>query len=175
MERIYLDNASTSFPKAPGAAEAMYDYVKSCGCNVSRGGYDEAYRAEELVLDTRQRLTRLFHGPDCRNVVFTKNITESLNVLLGGKPFEDKDCSDRFKLGVLQYLNAQYGITEEDFISAELEVVPAGKARDIGFDRSFIASYGHDDRVCAYAELAGIFDAVSPKKTAVCILSLIHI
>ena len=58
--------------------------------------------------------------------------SESLNVLLGGKPFEDKDCSDRFKLGVLQYLNAQYGIPEEDFISAELEVVPAGKARDIG-------------------------------------------
>ena len=84
MERIYLDNASTSFPKAPGAAEAMYVYVKSCGCNVSRGGYDEAYQAEELVLDTRQRLTRLFHGPDCRNVVFTKNITESLNVLLKG-------------------------------------------------------------------------------------------
>ena len=97
--------------------------------------------------------------------------SESLNVLLGGKPFEDKDCSDRFKLGVLQYLNVQYGITEEDFISAELEVVPAGKARDIGFDRSFIASYGHDDRVCAYAELAGIFDAVSPKKTAVCIFA----
>ena len=84
MERIYLDNASTSFPKAPGTAEAMYDYVKSCGCNVSRGGYDEAYQAEELVLETRQRLTALFHGPDCRNVVFTKNITESLNVLLKG-------------------------------------------------------------------------------------------
>ena len=84
MERIYLDNASTSFPKAPGTAEAMYDYVKNCGCNVSRGGYDEAYQAEELMLDTRQRLTRLFHGPDCRNVVFTKNITESLNVLLKG-------------------------------------------------------------------------------------------
>ena len=82
MERIYLDNASTSFPKAPGVAEAMYDYVKHCGCNVGRGGYDEAYQAEELVLDTRRRLTRLFHGPDCRNVVFTKNITESLNVLL---------------------------------------------------------------------------------------------
>ena len=97
--------------------------------------------------------------------------SESLNVLLGGRPIADEDCSDRFKLGVLQYLNAQYGITEEDFISAELEVVPAGKARDIGFDRSFIASYGHDDRVCAYAELAGIFDAVSPKKTAVCIFA----
>ena len=97
--------------------------------------------------------------------------SESLNVLLGGRPIADEDCSDRFKLGVLQYLNEKYGITEEDFISAELEVVPAGKARDIGFDRSFIASYGHDDRVCAYAELAGIFDAVSPKKTAVCIFA----
>ena len=52
MERIYLDNASTSFPKAPGVAEAMYDYVKNCGCNVSRAGYDEAYQAEEQVLDT---------------------------------------------------------------------------------------------------------------------------
>ena len=97
--------------------------------------------------------------------------SESLNVLLGGKPFEDKDCSDRFKLGVLQYLNAQYGITEEDFISAELEVVPAGKARDIGFDRSFIASYGHDDRVCAYAELAAILQLDMPEKTAVCIFA----
>ena len=84
MERIYLDNASTSFPKAEGVAEAMCGYVQNCGCNVSRGGYDEAYQAEEQVLDTRQRLTRLFHGPDCRNVVFTKNITESLNVLLKG-------------------------------------------------------------------------------------------
>ena len=97
--------------------------------------------------------------------------SESLNVLLGGRPIADEDCSDRFKLGVMQYLNEKYGMTEEDLISAEIEVVPAGKARDIGFDRSFIASYGHDDRVCAYAELAGIFDAVSPKKTAVCIVA----
>ena len=97
--------------------------------------------------------------------------SESLNVLLGGRPIADEDCSDRFKLGVLQYLNEKYGITEEDFLSAELAAVPAFPARDIGFDRSFIASYGHDDRVCAYAELAGIFDAVSPKKTAVCIFA----
>ena len=98
--------------------------------------------------------------------------SESLNVLLGGKPFEDKDCSDRFKLGVLQYLNAQYGITEEDFISAELEVVPAGKARDIGFDRSMIGAYGQDDRVCAYAELRAILDLDgAPERTAVCILA----
>ncbi len=84
MERIYLDNASTSFPKAEGVAEAVYHYIKDCGCNINRGGYDEAYQAEEIVLRTRQQLTELFHGPNCRNVVFTRNITESLNVLLKG-------------------------------------------------------------------------------------------
>ena len=84
MERIYLDNASTSFPKAPGVAEAVYHYISDCGCNINRGGYDEAYQAEETVLHTRQLLTELFRGPDCRNVVFTRNITESLNVLLKG-------------------------------------------------------------------------------------------
>ena len=84
MERIYFDNASTSFPKAEGVAEAVYHYIKDCGCNINRGGYDEAYQAEEIVLRTRQQLTELFHGPDCRNAVFTRNITESLNVLLKG-------------------------------------------------------------------------------------------
>lgn len=84
MERIYFDNASTSFPKADGVAEAVYRFIKDCGCNINRGGYDEAYQAEEIVLRTRQQLTELLHGPDCRNVVFTRNITESLNVLLKG-------------------------------------------------------------------------------------------
>ena len=97
--------------------------------------------------------------------------SESLNLLIGSKPLEGEECSDRFKLGVLKLLNEKYGIVEEDFISAELEVVPAGKARDVGFDRSFISAYGHDDRVCAYAELAGIFAVEKPRKTAVCIFA----
>jgi len=97
--------------------------------------------------------------------------SESLNLLIGSRPIADKDCSDRFKLGVLKLLNEQYGIVEEDFISAELEVVPAGKSREIGFDRSLIAGYGHDDRVCAYAELRAIFDIKKPRKTAVCIFA----
>lgn len=84
MERIYLDNASTAFPKAEGVAEAVYHYLRDCGCNVGRGGYDMAYSAEETVFRTRQQLADFFHGPDCRNVVFTKNITESLNVILKG-------------------------------------------------------------------------------------------
>ena len=97
--------------------------------------------------------------------------SESLNILIGSKPYGGEEGKDRFKLGVLKVLNEKYGIVEEDFLSAELEAVPAGKARDTGFDRSFISAYGHDDRVCAYAELAGIFDAKKPKKTAVCIFA----
>ena len=97
--------------------------------------------------------------------------SETLNILVGSRPLRDDDGSDRVKVEVLRLLNEKYGITEEDFISAELEAVPAANARDIGLDRSLIGAYGHDDRVCAYAELAGIFDAVSPKKTAVCIFA----
>ncbi|QSX07971.1 aminopeptidase [Alkalibacter rhizosphaerae] len=84
---------------------------------------------------------------------------EMLNVLVGSIPAEDKEEKERFKTNVLQLLHEKYGMVEEDFISAELEVVPAGKARDVGFDRSVIGAYGHDDRVCAYTSLKAIFDA----------------
>ena len=81
---IYLDNASTTFPKPACVAQAMLDYLTRCGSNVSRGGYRSAYAAEELVFSTRERLAALFHAPDCKCVCFTKNVTESLNVLLKG-------------------------------------------------------------------------------------------
>ena len=97
--------------------------------------------------------------------------SESLNILMGSRPEADDDGKDRVKLSVMRLLNEKYGIVEEDFISAELEAVPAANARDIGLDRSMIGAYGHDDRVCAYAELAAIFDAKSPRKTAVCIFA----
>ena len=97
--------------------------------------------------------------------------SESLNILIGSEPVADQEEKSRFKLAVMQLLHEKYGMIEEDLISAELEAVPAGAARDVGFDRSFIASYGHDDRVCAYAELAGLFDAQTPKRTAVCIFA----
>ena len=88
MKGIYLDQAATSFPKAPGTADAVYRYMTGCGCNVSRGSYAGAYTAEELVYDTRVQLCQLFGGrgaaTDPKNVVFTKNITESLNILLKG-------------------------------------------------------------------------------------------
>lgn len=84
MPKIYLDNASTTFPKPKEVAEAVYHYMTQVGSNVSRGGYDSAYHTEELVYETRQNLTDLFNAPDCKNVIFTKNITESLNIILKG-------------------------------------------------------------------------------------------
>ena len=84
VERIYLDNASTTYPKPERVARAVYDYMTRDGVNINRGSYARAYRVEEAVFEARQLLCELFHGPDCRNVVFTKNATESINVLLKG-------------------------------------------------------------------------------------------
>ena len=84
MQTIYLDNASTTFPKPPQVVQAVTEYMTASGVNVNRGCYAAAYSAEERLLETRQLLCELFHGPDCRNVVFTKNVTESLNLLLKG-------------------------------------------------------------------------------------------
>ena len=95
---------------------------------------------------------------------------EGLNLLVGSVPYADEG-SDRTKLAIMSILNDKYGITEEDFLSAELEAVPAYAPRDVGLDRSLIGGYGHDDRVCAYAELKAIFETEAPKRTAVCILA----
>ena len=95
---------------------------------------------------------------------------ESLNILVGGMGVKCEDVSEKVKFKVLSILNTLYGIREEDFFSAELEVVPAFKARNVGLDESFIGAYGQDDRVCAYTALKSIFDIKEPKKTAVCFL-----
>ena len=95
---------------------------------------------------------------------------EQLNVILGTEPLEGEG-SDLVKLNVMKILNEKYGITESDFLSAELTIVPAGKCREVGLDRSLLGAYGHDDRVCAYAELEALFTISQPAKTAVCILA----
>lgn len=95
---------------------------------------------------------------------------ESLNLLAGSIPWEDKEAKERVKLNVLKILHDTYGICETDFISAELEAVPAFPARDVGLDRSLIGAYGHDDRVCSYTALRAICSCSTPKKTAVCML-----
>ena len=94
---------------------------------------------------------------------------EKLNILVGSRPVEGED-KDAVKAGVLNYLNEKYGITEEDFLSAELSIVPAAKARDVGFDRSMICAYGHDDRVCAYPSLTAMIDSTDTTHTSMCLL-----
>jgi len=101
---------------------------------------------------------------------------ENLDVLIGSIPLDDSDKEDKdkakekVKANIMNLLTAEYGIEEEDFLSAEIEVVPAGDARDYGFDRSMIMGYGHDDRVCAYPSYAAIADMVDPEYTSVCLL-----
>lgn len=92
---------------------------------------------------------------------------EGLNVLIGSIPYEDGELSERVKLNVLHILNEKYGIKEEDFTTAEFEIVPAGKSRDVGIDRSMVGGYGQDDRVCAFTSLKAILDIETPNKTAV--------
>ena len=96
---------------------------------------------------------------------------EGLRVLLGSRPLKDDEGGDRVKFAVMCLLNEKYGITEEDFLSAELTMVPAGPAREVGFDRSLIAAYGHDDRVCAFASFKPLLEIGTPAKTAVCVLA----
>ncbi len=96
---------------------------------------------------------------------------ESLNVLVGSRPFREDEGSERVKLAILELLHEKYGIVEADFISAELSAVPAFRASDVGFDRSLIGAYGQDDRVCAYACLAALLQLSTPRRTAICMLA----
>lgn len=95
---------------------------------------------------------------------------ENMNVLIGGMPIKAEDVQEKVKFAILKMLNNRYGITEKSFQSAELEIVPAYKARNVGLDESFVGAYGHDDRVCAYTALRGILDAEPPKRTAAVVL-----
>lgn len=94
---------------------------------------------------------------------------EALDIIIGSKPLKGEE-KDAVKAGILKLLNDKYGIEEEDFVSAELEVVPAGKARDAGIDSSMILAYGQDDRVCAYTSLVAMLEVEDPEKTTCCIL-----
>ena len=96
---------------------------------------------------------------------------EELNVMIGSRPFKDDNVSEKIKLNVMKLLNEKYGIIESDFISAELEVVPAFKAKNVGLDCGLIGAYGQDDRVCAYPALEAILDCDNPDDTAVAVLT----
>lgn len=98
---------------------------------------------------------------------------EELNLLIGSMPttIENKEIKDKVKYAVLEKLNEKYGMIEEDFISAELQIVPAFKAKDVGLDRAIVGAYGHDDRICGYTSLKAIFDLKeTPQRTAICFI-----
>lgn len=95
---------------------------------------------------------------------------EALNILVGGMPLADEE-GDTIKLNVLHILNEKYGITEDDFLSAEISAVPAMKARDVGFDRALVAAYGHDDRVCSYPALTALLDTDDARQTVIVALA----
>ena len=94
---------------------------------------------------------------------------EELNIVIGSLPVADKNIKERVKLATLEHLNSVYGLTEADFASAELQIVAASKARDLGFDRSLLAAFGQDDRVCAYTSMQAIFNAKKSARTQVCL------
>jgi aspartyl aminopeptidase len=96
---------------------------------------------------------------------------ESLNILCGGLPYNDDEVSEKIKLTALSYLYEKYGVTEADFLSAELSLVPAYKARNIGFDSALIAAYGHDDRVCSYPALTALLETESNDRTVMVVLA----
>ena len=95
---------------------------------------------------------------------------EALNILVGGIGVKAEDVPESVKFNILNILNISYDITEEDFLSAEIEVVPAFSAKNVGLDNSFVGGYGQDDRVCAYTALRSILEICDPKRTAVCLL-----
>ncbi|ABR49279.1 peptidase M18, aminopeptidase I [Alkaliphilus metalliredigens QYMF] len=92
---------------------------------------------------------------------------EELNVIIGNIPYQGDDIDEKVKLNILDLLNEKYGIDEEDFTVAEIEIVPAGKSRDVGLDRSMIAAHGHDDRVCSFAACQAVLEISNPKDTIV--------
>ncbi|MBP3570340.1 MAG: aminopeptidase, partial [Clostridia bacterium] len=96
---------------------------------------------------------------------------EGLNLLMGSRPYPGCEGGDAIRLNVLALLHEKYGITEEDFLSADLSAVPAGKARDVGLDRSLIGAYGHDDRVCAYPSITALFGTNDSVHTSMVILA----
>ena len=96
---------------------------------------------------------------------------ENLNLLIGSIPYQDKEITEKVKLNILDILNRKYGIIEADLISAELELVPAFKARSLGFDESLIAAYGQDDKACVFTSLTAMMELERTNKTAVCIIS----
>ena len=138
--------------------------IRNDGSNIDIAVGDDSSDPVFTIADLLPHLARKLQENKKLGDVFDG---EKLNLVVGSLPVGETKKKERFKLSVLQYLHEKYGLVEEDLISAEIEAVPAGKARDIGFDRSMIGAYGQDDRVCAYTLLRALTDLKKTAKTAV--------
>ncbi len=125
---------------------------------------------DEPIFMITDLLPHLDRGGGPGSPIKNREVTgENLNLLVGSIPVKDDKIKQKVKLAVLEYLYNKYKITDEDLVSAELQAVPCGKARDLGFDKSMVAGYGHDDRVCSYAALEAFFDSKNTQKTQMCV------
>ncbi len=122
---------------------------------------------DEPVFVVPDLLPHLWRGSQAKRKAPDVMKGEDMNILVASRPVDDEKAKEKVKLAVLDHLNRKYGMVEEDFVSAEIEAVPAGPARDVGIDRSMIGSYGQDDRVCAYTCLQAILGVKRPRRTAV--------
>ena len=130
MDKIYLDNGATSFPKPKEVIDAVFEYMTSCGVNINRGGYQAAYDVAGTVLATREQLQHMFNAVDCRNVVFTKNITESLNVILKGflKPGDHILCSS------IEHNAVMRPLVQLSKVGVEFDRIPANERGEMDVD-----------------------------------------
>ncbi len=167
MDRIYLDNGATTFPKPKEVADSVYDYMTSCGANINRGGYQTAYDLEGTVFETREMLMNLLGGTDCKNVVFTKNITESLNVVLKGflKSGDHILCSSMEHNAVMRPLVQleKEGIEFDRIpgtINGELEI---DKIEDLIKDNTVAIVMTHASNICGTVNPIGEVGAICHK------------
>ena len=142
-------------------------FVKKDGTNVDIKIGDEAGDPVFYINDLLPHLAKDQNAKPLGTAI----PAESLNIVLGSRPVSDEEGSDKIKLNVLSLLNEKYGVTEEDFLSADIFVVPAEKSRDVGFDRSLISAYGHDDKVCAYPSLTALFESDDSEHTVMVVLA----
>lgn len=130
MRGIYLDNGATSFPKAPGVVESMINFLSNIGANVNRGAYDSSFEAENIVFETRELLCQLFHFDRPENVVFTKNITESLNVLIKGLVGEN----DHVIVSSMEHNAVMRPLNSLEKLGVEVSKIPCSKEGDLDPD-----------------------------------------
>ena len=177
---IYEDNEAVYFKTHYYGGIKKYQWttipLALHGVIYTRDGVKHKISVGEDETDPIFYITDLLPHLDKENKKASDIVTgEELNLVIGGMPLngkkKDEKVKEPFKANILKFLNDKYGIVEKDFVTGELEVVPALKARDVGFDRAFIAGYGHDDRVCAYPALLALLAQEKPSKTCITMLT----